>query len=400
VSLERLAEQLRPYRWEIAWGVWAVANLTWMEMMPEWVSVPFHFIWVSFTVLYGFRAWRNGITWALVGFVVGSTGIVLGQLWLDGMPTDEVLEVPLMFGMFLAMMLHTIRRRSAMAEVQRISEENARLLERETAFIQNASHELRTPITVALAHAELVRTTIGDRGKIPQNISEDVDIVIDELDRLRGLTSRLLLLAAVDRPELVRSVPTDLVGLLDAAVHRWSAIPRTWRIVRREEAIVLADPERLTVALDTVVENAVKVTTTDDPIELSVTRDGRFALVEIADCGPGIDPQLLHEVFDRFTTVGRQPGSAAGFGLGLAIVDAIATAHGGTVTARNRPAGGASFTVRLPLAPERDVEHGMKPSASARPASARVHRPGRERAETEPSPLIPTSKSQTAEELA
>jgi signal transduction histidine kinase len=398
VSPERIAEQLRPYRWEIAWGVWAVANLTWMEMMPEWVSVPFHFIWVSFTVLYGFRAWRNGVSWALVGFVVGSTGIVLGQLWLDGMPTDEVLEVPLMFGMFLAMMLHTIRRRSAMAEVQRISEENARLLERETAFIQNASHELRTPITVALAHAELVQASLSDR----DTISDDVSIVIDELGRLRGLTSRLLLLAAVDRPELVRPVPTQLAGLLDAAVQRWSAIPRTWRIVHREEATVLADPERLTVALDTVVENAVGVTSTGDPIELSVTRDGRFALVEIADTGPGIDPQLLHQVFDRFTTVGRQPGSAAGFGLGLAIVDAIATAHGGSVTARNRPGGGASFTVRLPLAAERDRElaYGAKPSASSRPASSRIHRTSREGTETQQSPLIPRSKSRTAEELA
>jgi signal transduction histidine kinase len=398
VSLERLPERLRPFRWEIAWGVWAVANLTWMEMMPEWVSVPFHFIWVSFTVLYGFRAWRNGITWALVGFVVGSTGIVLGQLWLDGMPTDEVLEVPLMFGMFLAMMLHTIRRRSAMAEVQRISEENARLLERETAFIQNASHELRTPITIALAHAELVQASIGD----PDKVSDDVDIVIDELSRLRGLTSRLLLLAAVDRPELVRPVPTELAGLLDAAVQRWSAIPRTWRVVHRDEATVLADPERLMVALDTVVENAVKVTSTDDPIELSVTRDARFALVEIADSGPGIDPKLLHEVFDRFTTVGRQPGSAAGFGLGLAIVDAIATAHGGSVTARNRPDGGASFTVRLPLAPERDrdAEYGAKPSVSSRPASSRAHRPSRDRTEMQQSPLLPTPKNQTAEELA
>lgn len=389
MSPDRVAAELRTYRWEIAWGVFAVANLVWMQLMPEWVSVPFHFIWVSFTVLYGFKAWRDGVSWSLVTFVVVSTGILL--IRTAGLPTDEVLEIPLMFGMFLAMMLHTIRRKAAMAEVQRISEQNARLLERETTFIQNASHELRTPITVALAHAELLQLNVGDRDVI----SQDVSIVIEELGRLRGLTNRLLLLAAVDRTELVQPMPTELPEFLDAVVQRWSAIPRSWSVVRCDEATVFADPERLMVALDTLIENSIAVTADGDPIELSVRRDGGFALLEVADSGPGIDPNLLTAVFDRFTTVGRQPGSTAGFGLGLAIVDAIAAAHGGSVSAGNRPTGGAIFALRLPLAaervPEADVDSAPSPIALSKA-------PLRHRSDGDEPPLAAISTGRRTEE--
>ena len=80
------------------------------------------------------------------------------------MAPDELLEIPLMFAMFLAMLLHTVRRRAAIVELQRVSEQNARLFERQRAFVQNAAHEFRTPITVALAHAELAQLTAARPG--------------------------------------------------------------------------------------------------------------------------------------------------------------------------------------------------------------------------------------------
>jgi signal transduction histidine kinase len=319
--------------------------------MRDWASVPFHFIWVSLTVLFGFRLWSDRMTWALVSLVVVSTGIILVQLWLfDGMPTDEVLEVPLMFGMFLAMLLHTTRRRAAIAELRTVSEQNAQLVERQRSFIRNASHELRTPITVALAQAELLQLDARSRSE-----HDDVDIVVDELGRLRRLTDRLLLLAAVDVPELMRPVLTDLAELVTATARRWAPTSRDWRLGRLDKAIVLGDPERLMVALDTVLENAIKVTEDGDPIELSVRVADGIALIEVSDSGTGIDPDLLGSLFDRFTTAGRQPGAPAGFGLGLAIVDAIIRAHGGNVTARNRRERGAVFTFRLPLASARST---------------------------------------------
>lgn len=366
MSRDRLSAVLRRWRWEIGWGVFAVGNLFWMATTQDWISIPFHFIWVSFTLLYGFRAWQNSLTWALAALVVVSTGVLLIDAWSDGtMSADEVFEVPLMFCMFLAMMLHTVRRKAAMAEVQRVSEDHARMLKRERSFVQNASHELRTPITVALAHAELVQLRVGG----DDVVEEDVGIVIDELGRLRRLTDRLLTLAAVEAPKLVQHTPTDLRELVTATVRRWSPTARVWRIGRQDKATVIADPERLVVALDTLLENAMKVTTDGDPIELSVTRDGGSAVVEVSDTGPGIAAEMVGSMFDRFTTVGRQPGSPGGFGLGLAIVDAIARAHGGSVTARNRPEGGAVFALRLPLARTRERGHRLRSEPVAVPGA-------------------------------
>lgn len=323
-----------------------MANLAWMELLPNWVSIPFHFIWVSLTVLFGFRLWPDWLTWTLVSLVVVGTGIVLVQAWYLGMQSDELSEIPLMFAMFLAMLLHTHRRRAATAALQKVSEQNARILERERTFVQNASHTLRTPITVALAHAELVQRSVEHSA-----IGEDVEIIVDELSRLRRLTDRLLQLAAVDT-ELVQRIPTDLVELVNATVRRWSPTSRTWQIGRQDDATVIGNRERLMVALDTVIENAIKVTGADDPIELSVIRRDGTAVIEISDSGPGIPAHLLGSVFDRFATGGATPGAPSGFGLGLAIVASIASGHGGSVTARNRDGGGATVALTLPLSDE------------------------------------------------
>jgi signal transduction histidine kinase len=351
VSAERFAAAVHRYRWEGAWGAFVLANLVWMVTMPAWASVPFHFIWLSLTVLYGFRLWSNALTSAIVGLVVGSTGVVLLGLWAVGMPIEELLELPLMFGMFLAMMLHATRRRAAIAQLRLVSEQNARMLQRERSFIQNASHELRTPITVALAHAELVQLTITE-----PPVKDDVAMIADELGRLHGLTDRLLLLAAADAPGFVDPVPTDLADLLAATLRRWSPTPRRWQIGCRDDATVLADPERLILALDTILDNAIKVTNDGDLIELCVAREGNSAVIEVRDAGPGIAPELLETLFERFARGETQRGSRPGFGLGLAIVHEIVEAHGGRVTARNRADGGAVVTLRLPLAePEIDV---------------------------------------------
>src|SRR5439155_2269025 len=159
---------------------------------PTWETVPFHFIWVSLTLLFGFRVWKLQPTLAVLAAVMVGTGLFI---WLDvrwgDQPLDELTEVPLMAAMFLAMVWHARRRLSAMQQLERANETTARLLERERRFIQDASHELRTPITVALGHAELVHRSTDD-----VVVREDARVILDELTRLRRLADRLLLLAA------------------------------------------------------------------------------------------------------------------------------------------------------------------------------------------------------------
>jgi signal transduction histidine kinase len=330
---------------EALWAVFAVANLVWMAAMPNWASIPFHLTWMSLLLIYGFgfRTWTPTLTWSLFIPVLIGTGLLFVNARVLGLKVhDEVVEVPLLAAILWAMMLHSRRRADAMAALGEVSRHNAVLLERQRAFVQNASHELRTPITIALAHAELLDAPSTD------DVADDRAVIIDELSRLHHLVDRLLLLAMAERSDQLRPEPVRLVPLVDNVVRRWSAISRRWLTHRDDDAVVSADPDRLMLALDAIVENAVKVTGDGDQIELSVHRRGQEAAIVVSDSGPGIPQDQLDAVFDRFTRAGR-PGAAGGFGLGLSIVRGFAETHGGRVTATAGPLGGAEVTLWLPL---------------------------------------------------
>ena len=266
-------------RWfDVAWVLFSLANLVAMLMFPEWETVPFHFIWVSLTILYGFRVWKARPTLVILAFVMGLTGLLI---WLDVKnditPLDELTEVPLMAAMFLAMVWHARRRLTAMEETERVSMENLRLLERERRFVQDASHELRTPITVALGHAELIQRSADD-----PTVADDAAVIADELMRLRRLADRLLVLAGSDDPEFLHPTVVDLETIVMDAVRRWTATPRRWLLGAAEEATAIADADRLEVALDALIENAVNHTQEQDTIEVGIHRRGSRAV----DLGP------------------------------------------------------------------------------------------------------------------
>lgn len=116
----------------------------------------------------------------------------------------------------------------------------------------------------------------------------------------------------------------------------------------RDDVTILADPDRLVIALDSLLDNAVRFTGENDSIEVSVRSSHGQAAVTVADSGPGIPVGQLESVFDRFGA-GPRRDSARNFGLGLSIVRAIAEAHGGRVMAARSRAGGAAVTMWLPL---------------------------------------------------
>jgi two-component system OmpR family sensor kinase len=208
---------------DVAWVVFAIANLVAMALVPKWETIPFHFIWVSLTIVYGYRVWGSLQTGMALTAVVVTTGVLLVyDVLRQGELVDELTEVPLMGAMFLAMVWHAQRRRSAMEDLRRVSDANLRLLQRERQFVQDASHELRTPITVALGHAELV-----ERASRELELAEDSRIVIDELVRLRRLADRLLLptprstsASSCPRPRSAGPRPTGAGGWTRAS-QRW-----------------------------------------------------------------------------------------------------------------------------------------------------------------------------------
>src|SRR6266496_3561595 len=185
---------LRKYWIDIAWAVFACLNLVAMLAFPTWETVPFHFIWVSVTIVYGFRVWKvRSTVWALAAVII-ATGMFIGiDILRQKQPLDEISEVPLMSAMFVAMVWHARRRLAMMEDLQRISSENLTLLQRERRFIQDASHELRTPIAVALGHTELIK-----RMSTEELVVRDAGVAMDEMLRLQRLADRLLILASVE----------------------------------------------------------------------------------------------------------------------------------------------------------------------------------------------------------
>jgi signal transduction histidine kinase len=360
------AARLWSSRWpEVAWAVFAVGCVAWMVLVPSLSMLPFHLTWISLLLLYvvGHRTASRALTWLLLAPSLAETALIFMDDRIRTLASyDELIEAPVMVVLLFAITRLTGRRKAAMASLHEVSQQNIDLLQRQRAFIQNASHELRTPITVALAHAELLAMSAADTAGTSTDGAGDSAIVIDELERLRRLVDRLVLLATAERPDLAQPSPTSLAPLAEDVLRRWEPVPRRWVDGGRADVMVFADPERLMVALDSLLDNAVRFTGENDSIEVSVRTYRGQAAVTVADSGPGIPDAQLESVFDRFNGSGPHRDSAHNFGLGLAIVRAIAEAHGGRVMAERSGAGGAAVTMWLPLyqpralAPEGEIQ--------------------------------------------
>ncbi|HET8980712.1 MAG TPA: HAMP domain-containing sensor histidine kinase [Solirubrobacteraceae bacterium] len=359
---------IRRYGVELGWGLFAAANYAAMIKWPSWETIPFHFVWISLTIVYGFRVWPQRATLIVLGCVMAATAGSIGldafhglQLW------GELFEVPLMAAMFLAMVWHAQRRVEALHIAERTADERRSLLERQERFIHDASHELRTPLTIARGHLELLRNLDPD--------AQEVEVALDELRRMDEIVERLLVLARVGQPDFVLSSRVDLEPLLEDVFMRWSGVaPRAWRLGPVASGSVTADPERLRTALDALIENAVKYTRPHEAIELRARRIGPEVAIEVQDEGCGVPAEALGRIFDRFGRAdSARTRSAGGVGLGLAIADAIAKAHGGRCHVTST-AEGSTFALHLPCF----VPAGRRPAApSGAPAAGEWAQAGR-----------------------
>jgi two-component system, OmpR family, sensor kinase len=366
---DRALRWLRASWVDLAWVAFVGLNLAAMHLLPAWQTVPFLAIWVSLTAIYGFRLWRLQPTILTLAAVTLATGGVIGVQVLSGKEEAEYLaEVPLIAMMFLVMVWHGRRRLAAvterlaaMAEVQRVSEENLRLLAQQRQFLQDASHELGTPITVALGHAELI-----ERAATDPVVAQDAQVVEDELLRLRRLASRMLLLASAGSPDFLQLGPVAVEPLVVDALGRWSHAPRRWTLGLVAEATVAGDRDRLAVALDALLENAVAHTGVEDRIELSARVEQADVVLAVADAGGGIPTADLGRIFDRFARVDpHRSREAGGFGLDLAVVKTIAEAHHGSVRVQSTEGEGSTFEVLLPVRtdpPEPELRRTQGPS--------------------------------------
>ena len=342
----------RVARWDILWAVFVGLNLAAMRLLPEWQTLPFLAIWVSLTLIYAFRLWPLQPALLTLAVVTLATGGIIGAQVIRGQQdADYLVLVPLVAVMFLVMVWHGRRRLAALEErlaaleeVQRVSRENLRLLERQRRFLLDASHELGTPITVALGHAELIEQAAAGQ------VADDARVVVSELGQLRKQASRMLLLASADDPGFLELAPFPLDTLVMNALERWGYTPRRWRLGEVAEASVTGDRDRLAVALDALLENAIACTGPEDLIELGVRLADGQAVFAVTDSGCGIAAGDLERIFDRFSRVHpSRDREAGGFGLGLPTARAIAEAHRGSVRVRSTVGTGSTFELLIPV---------------------------------------------------
>ena len=236
---------------------------------------------------------------------------------------------------------------SMMAQIEQAFAAKEASQEQLRQFVADASHELRTPLTSIRGYAELARRGLGN-----DDLARAGWRIEQEADRMARLVEDLLLLARFDmEPSLaLTSVRVDDLAR-DVVSDAAAADPlRPFGVDATESVTVHGDPGRLAQVMVNLVTNARVHTRPGSLVTVRVAHAGADALIEVIDEGPGLTPEAAAHVFDRFYRADPARGrSNGGAGLGLSIVRAIVTAHGGTVGVHSTLGHGATFWVRLPV---------------------------------------------------
>ena len=222
-------------------------------------------------------------------------------------------------------------------------------LRRQREFTANASHELRTPLTVIRASVADLRR---NRKQPVEKVGEALDDIDAEVSHLTALVEDLLLLARTDSGALaLERVALDLADVAAEAAGPLTPVAAERGVqleVDPRPAPVDADPVRLRQLVTILTDNALAHSPAGTTVTVRVRPEGGQAVLTVDDEGPGVREEDLPRLFERFWRADNAP--AGGTGLGLSIAAWIVAAHGGTISAANRPEGGARFEVRLPTA--------------------------------------------------
>ena len=238
------------------------------------------------------------------------------------------------------------------AAFNEMSEHLDRMERQRKAMVSDVSHELRTPLSNIRGWLEAAQDGVADLGPaLTASLVEEATLLQHIVDDLQQLA-----LADVGKLRL-HPEPVDVADLVEQIATVYRAAAEAAELVLTAEVTgrphLDADPVRLRQAVGNLLANAVRYTPAGGRVGLSAHADGDDVLIEVADTGPGIAPEHLPHLFDRFWRAeksrSRQTG---GSGLGLAIVRQLAEAHGGSAAVRSEPGQGATFTLRLPRAPD------------------------------------------------
>lgn len=327
-----------------------VAVVATLWQYPNAEMVAFQAVWIGLAVMTLRTPAPRLQSWALVGFVTGlATFIEVNDVRSGTEGFENLIEIVLDLTAFVTLVLLAGRHNRALAAEHEVAASELRRNERQRAFFVNASHALRTPISVARGHAELaLRETTG------HTVTEDVTVVLEELERLTRATDRILRLSVVGQVDPQKKQLVDVDELIRSTVERWRPVAaRVWSADARCSGLEIpADREALTEALDALINNAQAATQPGGAIEVRGEIGDGTVVLSVVDDGPGIEGVEgidLPQMFDPFQIGPRRSWQpSGGTGLGLSIVRAIARAHGGEAAMYSTPGHGITVSITIP----------------------------------------------------
>ena len=219
------------------------------------------------------------------------------------------------------------------------------MMESQRQLLSDVSHQLRTPLTIIKGNLELIERSPGN---LTDENRESFAFAQEEIGYMSHLIDQLLLLGRTMERDFIVVEKVDLRSFM-ADIYTAATVMarRRWMYLEPPDLVVLIDPTKIRGAILNLIENAIKVTTEVDTIEISVTTEASFLRISVSDSGPGIPSGMEDQIFERFAR-GSQPYQK-GAGLGLSIVDAVAQGHGGSALVDRSIYGGAKFSILLPL---------------------------------------------------
>jgi len=286
-----------------------------------------------------------------------SSGAVIGAVQTCADRSEEVrllatLMWVLILGGFVALLASLLAgylyAGRALVPIRQSIDRRQAALQRQREFAANASHELRTPLTVIRASVEdLAR----NRKSKVQDVGEALEDIEAEVRHMTALVEDMLLLARTDSGVVqVDRVPVDLADVAADVASSLSTLGQERGVAVLLDPLpspTVGDALRLRQLITILTDNAIRHSLRDSTVTVQVRSEPGYAVVQVDDEGPGIKPDDLPRLFERFWRADDAP--AGGTGLGLAIAKWIVDQHGGTIAAENRPEGGARFLVRLPV---------------------------------------------------
>jgi two-component system OmpR family sensor kinase len=216
-------------------------------------------------------------------------------------------------------------------------------------FIADASHELRTPLTSIRGYAEMLRRGAAQSPSDSELARRRIE---DEAVRMSTLVDDMLLIARLDQGRPLEMKAVDLQAIARDAVFDAHAVApqRDVKVDAPNPVVVTGDDTRLRQVVGNLMRNALVHTPSATPVEIAVSTENGFARISVADHGPGLRPDEVERIFEPFYRADpSRSRDRGGAGLGLSIVHAVVSAHGGSVRVRETDGGGATFEVELPL---------------------------------------------------